>query len=314
MQRSLMPPSADILRLRRRRGPEIAIIAEPRDSHAAWLKKAFRKMGSRASIVQFASFAFASDDPAGVTCVGGLPQSVLVRTVPGGAFEAVTRRLSILHALRELGVQVWNDARAIERCVDKSLASFLVQRAGLPTPTTWAIEDRAQAAAICAAELARGPLVLKPLFGSQGRGLRLITTVEDLPPPEELGGVYYLQRFAGNDEGGFHDYRVLVSGGRALAAMRRTGAGWITNVKRGGRPDAIPLSGDFRRLALGAARAVGADFCGVDIIVPRGAEPMILEVNSMPAWSGLQKVTDFSLAEAIAADFLAARAVHSKAV
>jgi tetrahydromethanopterin:alpha-L-glutamate ligase len=309
-----MRPSADIVRLERRAGPWIAILAEPRDSHAIWLRKAFDKRGANARIVQFQDFAFDTAAPLGIAGPWDLPQAVFVRTVPGGAFEAVTRRLGLLHAMRELGIPVWNDARAIERCVDKSMTSFLLARAGIPTPATWTVETEAEARAICAAELGKGPLVVKPLFGSQGRGLKLIVSIGDLPPIAELGGVYYLQRFAGNDMGGFHDYRVLVSGGRALAAMRRTGDGWITNVKRGGRPKAVEASVSFQRLALGAARAVGAGFCGVDIIVPRGGEPMVLEVNSMPAWSGLQKVTDFSLAEAVADDFLAARRTPALAV
>ena len=58
----------------------------------------------------------------------------MVRSMSGGTFEAVTLRLGMLHALRELGVPVWNDARAIERCVDKSMTSFLLARAGIPTP------------------------------------------------------------------------------------------------------------------------------------------------------------------------------------
>jgi tetrahydromethanopterin:alpha-L-glutamate ligase len=66
----------------------------------------------------------------------------------------------------------------------------------------------------------------------------------------------------------------------------------------------VALAAPFDALAVAAARAVGADFCGVDIIVPPGSEPQVLEVNSMPAWSGLQKVTPFSIAEAIAGDFL----------
>ena len=69
-----------------------------------------------------------------------LPDAVLVRTMSGGTFQAVTLRLGILHALREAGVLVWNDARAIERCVDKSMTSFLLARAGIPTPATWAVE------------------------------------------------------------------------------------------------------------------------------------------------------------------------------
>jgi RimK family alpha-L-glutamate ligase len=304
-----MPPSASrVVRLRRRLAPAAAIFAEPRDSHAAWLKHAFARKGIKVPIVQFKAVQFATDTGDGLTIAGlyELPKSIFVRTIPGGSFEAVTRRLGILHALRELGVRVWNDARAIERCVDKSMTSFLLGRAGIPTPATWTVETAADASAIVEREASRGPLVLKPLFGSQGRGLKLIHRLEDLPAPEEVQEVYYLQRFVGNETGGYHDYRVLVSGGRALAAMRRRGTSWVTNMKRGAKAEAVELDDRFGALAVAAARAVGADFCGVDVIVPPGGEPQILEVNSMPAWSGLQKVTGFSIADAIAEDFLAA--------
>ena len=66
--------------------------------------------------------------------------------VPGGSFEQVTLYLGVLHALRELGVTVWNDARAIERCVDKSTTTFFLQRAGIPTPWTWTGVNRDEAA------------------------------------------------------------------------------------------------------------------------------------------------------------------------
>src|SRR5262249_50741891 len=149
----------------------------------------------------------------------------------------VTLRLGILHALRESGVTVWNDARAIERCVDKSMTSFLLARAGIPTPPTWVAESPEMARAIVARETKTGPLVLKPLFGSQGRGLRLIASSDELPAPAEAaGGVYYLQRFAATERDGFRDFRLLVSGGRVAAAMVRHAPTWITNVKQGGRP------------------------------------------------------------------------------
>ena len=71
-----------------------------------------------------------------------LPDAVCVRTMDGGSFEPVTRRLGILHAFGRLGVLVSNDARAIENCVDKSMTSFLLARAGLPSPRSWAVESR----------------------------------------------------------------------------------------------------------------------------------------------------------------------------
>ena len=105
-----------------------------------------------------------------------LPDAVFVRCLSGGSFEAVTLRLGLLHALRESGVPVFNDARAIERCVDKSMTSFLLARAGIRNPATWVTEQPAAARASSSAKPANGPFVLKPLFGSQGRDLRLIAS------------------------------------------------------------------------------------------------------------------------------------------
>ena len=128
----------------------------------------------------------------------GLPDGVLVRTVSAGSFEAVTRRLGVLHALQALGVPVWNDATAIERCVDKSMTTFLLGAGRAAGAAELGRRGhRRRAARSSSANAAAGPLVLKPLFGSQGRGLVLVRRPDDLPPPEAVGGVYYLQRFVG---------------------------------------------------------------------------------------------------------------------
>ena len=239
-----------------------------------------------------------------------MPDAVLVRDMAGGSFEAVTLRLGVLHALQEIGIPVWNNARAIERCVDKSMTSFLLARAGLPTPATWAAESREAAAQIVRQETS--PLVLKPLFGSQGRGLRLIRSAKELPPPAEVAGVYYLQRYVGVEREGFHDFRVLVSQGRVVAAMMRHSAHWVTNVKRGGKPVAAVADGVMRDLAIAAAAAVGANFAGVDIVYDRDERPTVLEVNSMPAWSGLQRTTHIDIAETLASDLIAELAIQAQ--
>jgi glutathione synthase/RimK-type ligase-like ATP-grasp enzyme len=138
--------------------------------------------------------------------------------------------------------------------------------------------------------------------------LRLIRTPEDLPEPAGVNGVYYLQRFVGVEDDGFRDFRLLVSRGRVVAAMARHSPGWITNVKRGARPVAVVANEDMRELALRAAAAVGAAFAGVDVLYGADGRPTVLEVNSMPAWSGLQKVTPFNIAAALARDIVAAMA------
>jgi RimK family alpha-L-glutamate ligase len=304
-----MPRSADPL-ARAAGARRVGIVIDRTDWHSRELAKALRTLGVSPVAMRLEACGFATGSRTGLALDSfgeGLPDAVLVRTIAGGSFESVTMRLGILHALRELGLLVWNDARAIERCVDKSMTSFLLARAGIATPDTWAVQDTEAARKIVAREAAHGPLVLKPLFGSQGRGLRLIKTPDELPPAGEIaGGVYYLQRFVGVERDGFHDFRLLVSGGRVVAAMMRHSADWITNIKRGGRPVTVVANDDTRALAVRASAAVGADFAGVDILYDHDQRPSVLEVNSMPAWSGLQKVTTGRIAALLAADLVAA--------
>ena len=294
----------------------MAVVGHRRDGHARSLIGKLEAGGARASFVQLSACSFSTFHPSGLMVPGfgpDLPSGVIVRGIAAGSFEAVTRRLGVLHALRQLGVLVWNDARAIERCVDKSMTSFLIDRAGLPTPDSWAIEGRGEAHRIAKRETLRGPLVLKPLFGSQGRGLKLIHAPDELPDEESVAGVYYLQRFTGMAGPDHSDLRALVSKGRIVAAMRRRARHWITNVKQGGRPEAVALDAGLASLAVGAAECVGADFAGVDILVGCDGRPYILEVNSMPAWSGLQSVAGIDIAGAIACDFLAALGERQRA-
>jgi RimK family alpha-L-glutamate ligase len=289
----------------------VGLVIDSVDWHARQFIAALSSRGVETVPVQLSSCGIATSSPSGLNIEGfgeALPDAVVVRTMSGGPFEAVTLRLGVLHALRELGVIVWNDARAIERCVDKSMTSFLLSRAGIPTPATWATESYQQACTIAERETAEGALVLKPLFGSQGRGLKLIHRPEDLPTIEQTPGrVYYLQRFIGVErDGGYHDFRILVVQGRIIAAMRRHSNHWITNIKRGGRPVPVVVNDEMKALALQAAVAVGANFIGVDIVYGTDDRPAVLEVNSMPAWSGLQKVTSVNIASVLADALLTA--------
>jgi tetrahydromethanopterin:alpha-L-glutamate ligase len=287
----------------------IGLVVCSMDWHARVLTRALAALGATSAPIMLTACGIATSNATGLAIDGlgaGLPDAILVRDMSGGSFEAVTLRLGVLHAAREVGVAIWNDARAIERCVDKSMTSFLLARAGLPTPPAWAVESREAAAAIVAREAAGSPLVLKPLFGSQGRGLRLIRRPDDLPEPAAVSGVYYLQRFVGVERDGFRDFRLLVSRGRVIAAMARHSPDWITNVKRGGRPVAVVAGEEMRELAVRATAAVGAAFAGVDVLYDGDGRLTVLEVNSMPAWSGLQRVTSFDIAGALAGDLIAA--------
>ncbi|MDQ0467094.1 ATP-grasp domain-containing protein [Labrys wisconsinensis] len=297
----------------RREGLAIGLAAENGEWHRARLLAAFRARGVEPVLFSLADVAVVTGggEPLRIPGFeGGLPDGVLLRTISGGTFEATTLRLGVLHALVAAGVVVWNSPVSIERSVDKSMTSLLVQRAGLPTPDTFVVSSREAAAAIVAREARPdAPLVLKPLFGSQGEGLCLIARAEDLPEPEAVSRVYYLQRFVPRIGGSWHDYRVFVCDGRVVAGMVREGQGWITNVHKGGRPHPWQVPATAAALALAAAQAVDVAYTGVDLIDDGAGGYLVLEVNSMPAWNGLQKVTDADIAAAIVDGFL--KAVHA---
>lgn len=279
----------------------VAIAIDRVDWHARQLRAAFLASGIEPVFFSLRAVAFA---PHGLVFPGfaGLPDAVFTRAIAAGSFEEITRRLGILHALRERGVAVWNDARAIERCVDKSATAFLLAASGLPTPETWTVEGAEAARDVVAG--AAGELVLKPLFGAQGRGLMRIVAPADLPAPEAVGGVYHLQRYIPPAPAGFCDYRLLVCRGGVIAAMARRSENWITNIQRGGKPSRLAPPADLADLAIRAARAVGADYAGVDLIRDAAGRALVLEVNSMPGWRGLQSVWATPIAASLVAALL----------
>ena len=86
--------------------------------------------------------------------------------------------------------------------------------------------------------------------------------------------------------------------------MIRHGANWITNIKQGARAEAAIASHELIDVAVRAADCVGADYAGVDIIQARDGRFLVLEVNSMPAWNGLQRVTSLRLSDHVVDAFL----------
>ena len=292
----------------------VVVFTDETGWHTTKLKRALRARGAVGRCVDLADCHFDTGASAthGVVIPGfraALPDAAIVRGIASGSFEQVTKRLGILHALRECDVPVYNDARAIERSVDKAMTSFLLRKAGVSTPPAWAGESSALAQRLVMREGAAGrALVLKPLFGSQGKDLLRVGHVdgEHVALPA-LGGAYAdlacLQRYVPQATTPGFDWRVLVIGGRAMAAMRRVSRHWIHNVARGAvceRADITPL---LAGLAERATAALGLDYAGVDL-VPTQDGASVIEVNGVAAWRGLQRVTDFDIAQALVDDLL----------
>jgi ribosomal protein S6--L-glutamate ligase len=187
--------------------------------------------------------------------------------------------------------------------VDKYLSLSLLERAGIPVPPTVCTESARDA--LAAFDQLGGDVVIKPLFGSEGRGLVRVSDRElawrTFHTLERLGAVIYAQRIVRHP--GF-DYRAFVVGGRVIGAMRRAAprGDWRTNVALGGQPESCALEAETTRLALAAAEAVGVAMAGVDLLddLDRGA-PVVLEVNAVPGWRALKRVTNLDVAAEILA-------------
>ncbi|WP_024275704.1 RimK family alpha-L-glutamate ligase [Hyphomicrobium sp. 802] len=283
--------------------------------HARRIVRSLEAMGARVTVSSLPHCAFDTGLESGIDIPGfqgRLPDGVFVRSISAGTLEQITFRLGLLHALRESGVRVWNDARAIERCVDKSQTTFLLHKNGIPTPRTRVCETLPHAL-----EYTEGldrPLVLKPLFGSQGKGIGMIAQQSELPAPETVDQMYYMQDYVPPKDGFYEDWRVLATRHRVVAAMTRRGTTWVTNIHQGGKARVHLPDDEMARISMAAMRAVDADYAGIDLIRSASGELQVLEVNSNPAWRGLQGVADVNIAWAIAEDFLKTVVAHRAAL
>jgi RimK family alpha-L-glutamate ligase len=231
--------------------------------------------------------------------------AVLVRTMPPGSLEQVVFRMDALAQLEASGTQVINPPKAIEVAVDKYLATSRLVAAGLPVPLT--VTCQTVEAAMEAFHALGSDVVMKPLFGSEGRG---IVRLQDESLAQRafslvarLGGVLYLQKFVEHE--GF-DLRLLVIGERIFGMRRRNLLDWRTNISRGATAEPLEVTSDIAELAFRAAAAIGAPLAGVDLLPGRDGTLYAIEVNAVPGWKALARSTGID----VAAEVLAAIAAR----
>ena len=225
---------------------------------------------------------------------------VIVRGIPRGSLEQIVYRVDVLHALAAAGVRAVNGALAIERSIDKFLAAAMLAAAGLPSPRTVACEHAEDA--LAAFDDLGGDVIVKPLFGSMGFGM---ARVEDRDVAQRVfraleieRAVYYLQEHV--PHAGV-DVRAMVVGGRVIAAIERVGTGWRTNLARGAVARPVTLDAQRAELCVRAAAVVGADYAGVDLLRGADGRDVVLEVNGIPGWRGVEGATGIDVAAALVA-------------
>ena len=222
-------------------------------------------------------------------------------------FDAVIPRIgasvtfygtAVLRQFEMMGVYPLNESVAITRSRDKLRSMQLLARRGIGLPVTIFANDAKRAEEVI--EMAGGvPVVIKLLEGTQGLGVVLADTARSAKSVIEAfrsAKVNILvQEFI--KEAGSSDIRCLVIGDRVVAAMERTGAAgdFRSNLHRGGSAKPIRITPQERGVARAAAKAMGLNVCGVDLLRSNHG-PVIMEVNSSPGLEGIEKATNIDVA------------------
>lgn len=235
--------------------------------------------------------------------------ALIVRDMGTGKNEAVTFRFDILRQLEQEGVLIANPPSTIQNAANKYYTSYLLSKAGLPTPATKLVQDAKAAMSVIDSF---GDALLKPVFGYKGIGIHRISNGEVIRPDgtrdtmhaEDLvaslieeKGMLYIQEFVENKG---RDIRVFVVDGKVRAAIYRkaTPGWWLNNLSQGGSAHKCILSDEQRTICEEAADALGAVFAGVDLIEGKDTS-MLLEVNGTPSGAGIFKAWGIDVTECI---------------
>jgi len=227
-----------------------------------------------------------------------------------GDFDAVIPRIgasvtffgtAVLRQFEMMGVYPLNESVAISRSRDKLRSHQLLARKGIGLPVTVFAHSTSRADDIVEM-LGGAPVVIKLLEGTQGIGVVLgETTGAAKSMIQAFGGLkanILVQEFI--KESGGSDIRCLVVGDKVVASMMRKGSEgeFRSNLHRGGSAQAVKITPEERSTAVRAAKIMGLNVCGVDMLRSNHG-PVVMEVNSSPGLEGVEKATGKDVAGAI---------------
>ncbi len=220
---------------------------------------------------------------------------------------------AVVRQFEMMGVYSLNESVAISRSRDKLRAYQLLARKGIGMPVTGFAHSTKYTNDLI--NLAGGaPLVIKMLEGTQGIGVVLAETQNAAESVIEafrgLKTNILVQEFI--KEAGAKDIRCLVIGNKVVAAMMRSGKDgeFRSNLHRGGTSRPIKITPEERSTAIRAAKTMGLNLAGVDILRSNHG-PVIMEVNSSPGLEGIEKATQKDVADMII-DFIEKNAQQGK--
>ena len=209
--------------------------------------------------------------------------------------------------LKASGIPVFNDPEVIETCDNKAKQYIRLAQSGIPMPRTVIAPKVYPNFSIAGTGYFERvladfglPMIIKEGHGSFGAKVYLIETEEAFfEKVESLRGVdFVFQEFIASSRG--RDIRVNTVGNRTVAAMyRHSETDFRANITNGGVAEPVELSDEQRQIALDAARAVGAEFAGVDLLFGPGGRPLVCEVNAAAHIRNIYNVTGINVADAM---------------
>ena len=208
--------------------------------------------------------------------------------------------LAVVNQLDLMGIPVLASATPIARSRDKLRALQLLSRFGIDIPRTVMCRFRDEVP-LALEQVGGLPCIVKLIRGTQGVGVMIATSQAELAGMLDtlwqLGQEILLQELVAESRG--RDVRAFVVGDAVVAAMRRTARSgeFRSNIHRGGVAEAVTLDREFAEAAVKAARVMGLEVAGVDMLEARSG-PKIMEVNSSPGFEGLERATGVDIARA----------------
>lgn len=196
--------------------------------------------------------------------------------------------LSLTRILEEEGLYVVNPFKGFMNTLDKMITYRNLCLRNLPIPDSLLTPSQERIREM------PPPFFLKPIYGSRGRGVKLVENMNTMPSLK-AHGAWVAQAPARDLD---WDLRVLILDGRVLAAMKRVSNKPVTNISQGGVGEAFEKEGKVAELAVKASEALNCVFAGVDISFKSG-EAFILDVNPQPDFMGVEEATGVNVAREI---------------
>ena len=211
--------------------------------------------------------------------------------------------LYVSEMLAKAGIKLFDSAESIRLCDDKMLTYISLSNNGIKMPKTISaplnyagIDDDAFIKRV--AEELSFPIVAKDNFGSLGKEVYLIKCFTELASfeKEHKFSAHLYQEFIESSKG--HDFRIIVINGKVVASMKRSNdnGDFRSNVAQGGHGELVDLPSSFIEAAEKAAKVLGLDYCGVDLLDDKDGNPILCEVNSNAFLQEIERITGKNIA------------------